>query len=176
VLRRSAKKVEEAERRKGGGKAEERGNATALVTHRRKRSVRADHGRDEKGREGVHLRSCCGFSQKVDCMRARGPNVSQCSTKFGPQTGINPVTQPPPLRSANHSASSAKNRQNKAKKKAGINRPFYESGEPIYLTCLPIRPAISNIDTCALPKTARSFSSALIMRLLTLSCRFLDLM
>ena len=34
-----------------------------------------------------------------------------------------------------------------------------------YLTCLPIRPAISNIDTCGLPKTARSLVSALIKRL-----------
>ena len=38
-----------------------------------------------------------------------------------------------------------------------------------YLTCLPIRPAISNIDTCGLPKTARSLVSALIMRLFVLS-------
>lgn len=35
-----------------------------------------------------------------------------------------------------------------------------------YLTCLPIRPAISNIETCGLPNTASSFLSALIMRLL----------
>ena len=34
-----------------------------------------------------------------------------------------------------------------------------------YLTCLPIRPAISNIDTCGLPKTARNLVSALIKRL-----------
>ena len=36
----------------------------------------------------------------------------------------------------------------------------------VYFTCLPINPAISNMDTCGLPKTASNFASALIMRLL----------
>src|SRR4051812_50159853 len=39
-----------------------------------------------------------------------------------------------------------------------------------------MRPAISNIETCALPKIARSFSSALTMPLLTLSCSLFFLM
>ena len=45
-----------------------------------------------------------------------------------------------------------------------------------YLTCLPIRPAISNIETCGLPNTFLSLSSALIMRLFAASCRLLALM
>ena len=48
--------------------------------------------------------------------------------------------------------------------------------EPIYLTCLPIRPAISNIDTWGLPKTSLSLASALIMRLFASSCSLLALM
>lgn len=61
-------------------------------------------------------------------------------------------------------------------KKAGGYRPFEYRKNADYLTCLPIRPAISNIDTCGLPNTASSFLSALIMRLLALSCRLLALM
>ena len=45
-----------------------------------------------------------------------------------------------------------------------------------YFTCLPIRPAISNIETWGLPKTSLSLASALIMRLLAASCSLLALM
>jgi hypothetical protein len=45
-----------------------------------------------------------------------------------------------------------------------------------YFRCLPIRPAISNIETCTLPNTSLSLASALIMRLLTASCSLFFLM
>ena len=47
---------------------------------------------------------------------------------------------------------------------------------PDYLTCLPIRPAISNMETWALPKISFSLASALTMRLLTESCSLFFLM
>ena len=45
-----------------------------------------------------------------------------------------------------------------------------------YLTCLPIRPASSNIDTCGLPNSSLSLASALMLRLFAASCRLLALM
>ena len=48
--------------------------------------------------------------------------------------------------------------------------------EPIQLRCLPIKPAISNMLTWALPNTALSLSSALMLRLLVASCSLCFLM
>ncbi len=56
------------------------------------------------------------------------------------------------------------------------DRPSAGGRRAHHLTCLPIRPAISNIETCGLPNTSFSFASALIMRLLAASCRLLALM
>ena len=61
-------------------------------------------------------------------------------------------------------------------KKADLHRPLRYRKSPDYLRCLPIRPAISNIETCALPKISFSLASALIMRLLTASCSLFFLM
>jgi len=54
-------------------------------------------------------------------------------------------------------------------------RPFFILGRT-YDKCLPIRLASSNMVTCDLPNTALSLSSALILRLLTLSCKACFLM
>src|SRR5690606_22306830 len=45
-----------------------------------------------------------------------------------------------------------------------------------YFRCLFTRAVISNIDTCGLPNSTRSLSSALIIRLLAESCRLCFLM
>jgi hypothetical protein len=63
-----------------------------------------------------------------------------------------------------------------AKKKAGSHRPRETTGSACYFTCLPIRPAISNIETWALPKISRSFASAFTMRLFIASCSLFFLM
>lgn len=61
--------------------------------------------------------------------------------------------------------------------KAGSGQLFCgQRKRSAYLTCLPIRPAISNMETWGLPKTSLSLASALIMRLLAASCRLLALM
>ena len=61
--------------------------------------------------------------------------------------------------------------------KAGSGQLFCgQRKRSAYLTCLPIRPAISNMETWGLPKTSLSLASALIMRLLAASCSLLALM
>jgi thiamine pyrophosphate-dependent acetolactate synthase large subunit-like protein len=57
-----------------------------------------------------------------------------------------------------------------AKKSRG-DPAFFIRATLNYFKCLPIKPANSNMVTCALPKMAFNLSSALMLRLLTLSCR-----
>jgi len=59
--------------------------------------------------------------------------------------------------------------------KRPLSRPFSHVSVD-QRRCLPIRLANSNMVTCALPKTALSLSSALMLRLLVLSCRLCFLM
>jgi hypothetical protein len=61
-------------------------------------------------------------------------------------------------------------------KRKGREAALANQAKPDYFTCLPISPAISNMDTCALPKISFSFASALTMRLLTESCSLFFLM
>ena len=70
-------------------------------------------------------------------------------------------------------------RRKSGRKKSQQNQSpasFFQVSQPrvgpiTYLTCLPIRPAISNMVTCGLPKTALSLASALMLRLLVASCK-----
>ena len=62
------------------------------------------------------------------------------------------------------------------RKKAGNAGPWKCRQCPAYFTCLPIRPAISNIDTWPLPNSVRSLSSALTMRLFSASWSLFFLM
>jgi acetolactate synthase-1/2/3 large subunit len=71
----------------------------------------------------------------------------------------------------------APRKQNKKKPAvAGFFDAAHGGAAGAYLTCLPIRAASSNIETWALPKISLSLASALMLRLLALSCRLFFLM
>jgi len=61
-------------------------------------------------------------------------------------------------------------------KKAGRAGLYGREARCAYLTCLPIKPASSNMVTWGLPKISLSLASALMLRLFLASCRLLALM
>lgn len=71
----------------------------------------------------------------------------------------------------------AKNRHNVPVSAAGPRlTPVLPNEGTAYFTCLPMSPAISNIDTWGLPNTSLSLASAFTIRLLAASCRLCSLM
>ena len=98
------------------------------------------------------------------------PSLAHFVSLDSPLKGATPTARQSRFRGVSRTGLAAPALEFRGKKKAGGCRLF-QGACAAYLTCLPISAANSNIETCGLPKISFSLASALMLRLLALSCR-----